>query len=954
MTFACLLAWPCLGASDGEAFFEKEIRPLLIEHCHECHSAEAAKLKAGLFLDHQAGWMKGGDSGPAIVPGDVEGSLLIHAVRYEDPDLAMPPKYRLEAADVAKLETWIRMGAPDPRPVPAQVGHSRTGLSVEEGRAFWCYRPVVRPELPPLAADGWARCRIDQHVEAARQVHGLHPVRDADRITLVRRVHFDLTGLPPTPAAIDRFLHDAAPDAYERLVDGLLESPQFGERWGRHWLDVARFAESVTLRGFVFPEAWRYRDYVIESFNRDLPYDQFLREQLAGDLMPSDSLEERQRRLVATTFLTMGNANLENQDKSLLDMDVVDEQLEVISRAMLAQTVGCARCHDHKFDPIPTRDYYAMAGILKGTRMLDHANVSKWIEVPLPLDEAEEARYARLDAELKEVTGLLKKAKDEIARLKEPVDNPTTDRPAVLPPSALPGIVLDDQDARPVGRWVDSTYTRRYIGSGYRHDDNADKGAKTLTFEPMDLKPGRYEVRFAYTPGGNRAPAVPVTVFSADGEQTTLVNETQPPAIEGRFVSLGRYRFEKDGQAYVLVSTRDTRGHVIADAVQFLPEEEMPVAAPEVKAAAPDPDPEADGEQMKRQARIQHLEAESKELAARERKVRTLLDARPMVMSVLEDKPGDIAIRIRGDVHILGPVAPRGVLSVTIQGDPPAMPPDQSGRLELAEWITRPDHPLTARVMVNRVWHHLFGSGLVRTVDNFGTTGERPSHPELLDDLADQFVREDWSVKRLIRSIVLSRTYRMASIDQAEGRAVDPDNRWLWRMNRRRLDAEALRDAMLQAAGRLELEVGGSTVPRGLSSDYGQDYEEPRRSIYVPVFRNSLPELFEAFDFADPSVPTGQRTVSTVAPQALFLMNHPFVMEQAKAAARVTLAQEEAWSRRLEMASLRALGRPPTEAEQGLARRFIGPVGGAGETSEELWAQYYQVLFSSIDFRYVD
>ena len=956
----CLTGLLCFPSSvraaaiGGDVFFEKEIRPLLIEHCHDCHSADASKLKGGLYLDHKEGWVQGGDSGPAIVPGDPEASLVIKAVRYQDNDLAMPPKYRLQEADIAKLEEWIRLGAPDPRSKPVHVTRKQTGLTLEEGRAFWSYRPLARPDPPPLKEGDWAWNFVDQHIASVLKQHGLKPVADADRVTLIRRVSFDLTGLPPTPEAIEAFRGDTSPDAYERLIDHLLDSPQFGERWGRYWLDVARFAESVTLRGFVFEQAWRYRDYVIESFNRDVPYDQFVREQLAGDLMPDGSLAERQRRRIATTFLTLGNANLEDQDKSNLEMDVVDEQLEVIGRAFLAQTIGCARCHDHKFDPIPTRDYYAMAGILKSTRMLDHANVSTWVEVPLPLSQEEEARFAEINADLKRVEADIKHIKNQLALLKEPFANPTPDRPAVLPAKAFPGVTLDDQEARPVGRWVDSTYTKRYIGSGYRHDDNKDKGAKTLTFEPAGLKPGRYEVRFAYTHGDNRAPAAPVTVFSADGEKTVLVNETQPPPIEGRFVSLGQYLFEKDGQAYVMVSNKDTTGHVIADAVQFLPADEVPAVArqetPEPSQASPPSERESS-----RTKEIKGLEAQAATLAARQKELKTLGARRPRVMSVLEESPGDIPIRIRGEVHKHGPVAPRGVLSVTLRGEIPVIPENQSGRLQVADWIASADNPLTARVMVNRIWGHLFGSGLVRTMDNFGTTGETPSHPELLDDLAARFLREGWSVKRLIRHIMLSHTYQLSTDTAPESMARDPDNRWWWRMNRRRLDAESIRDAMLFVAGRLELELGGSTIPKGISADYGQHYEGWRRSVYVPVFRNSLPELFEVFDFADSSVPVGRRNVSTVAPQALYLMNHPFVMDQAAAAARRTLAESGLdWRHRLERAVVRTLGRPPTDRETELARAFFGPAGEDGEVSEKRWAQYYQVLFSSIDFRYLD
>jgi hypothetical protein len=387
------------------AFFERKIRPVLVEHCLTCHSQQAdadGKLKGGLRLDSLAGWKAGGDSGPAIVPGKPGESQLLSALRYEAYE--MPPKGKLPDAVIADFEKWIADGAVDPRqggdagPDSAAARGARKTIDIEAGRKHWAYQPPRLPELPavkePLAAAG----RIDRHILARLDEANLAPAVPADRATLARRVYFELTGLPPSPEEVNAFVADASPDAYERLVDRLLASPRFGERWGRHWLDVARFAESLTLRGFILKDAWRYRDYVIEAFNDDLPYDQFVREQIAGDLLAREAdvhtanVAERRRQIVATGLLALGNTNLEEQDKKQLDMDVVDEQLDVIGKAFLAQTISCARCHDHKFDPIPTRDYYALAGILRGSKMLEHANVSQWMEVPLPLAPAEQAR----------------------------------------------------------------------------------------------------------------------------------------------------------------------------------------------------------------------------------------------------------------------------------------------------------------------------------------------------------------------------------------------------------------------------------------------------------------------------------------------------------------------------------------------------------------------------------
>ncbi len=364
----------------GLEFFEKNIRPIFVEHCYECHGGE--DIKGGVRLNASAGWIHGGDSGPAVVAGKPDESLLVEAIRYGG-NVEMPPTGKLPGEKIRLVEQWVSMGAPAPR--ESTMRSIETSIDIDAGRKFWAYQPVRDWPPPEVDTRGGSATSIDCFVLARLETAGVSPQPGAERTVLVRRLYFDLIGLPPTPEEIDRFLNDTSSNAYEVLVDRLLASPQFGERWGRHWLDVVRFAESLTLRGFILPEAWRYRDYVIESFGNDRPYDEFLRHQIAGDLLPADSVESRQRQLIATTFLALGNTNLEEQDKRQLDMDVVDEQLDVLGKAILGQTIGCARCHDHKFDPIPTRDYYALAGIFRNTQALEHENVSKWMEVPLPL-----------------------------------------------------------------------------------------------------------------------------------------------------------------------------------------------------------------------------------------------------------------------------------------------------------------------------------------------------------------------------------------------------------------------------------------------------------------------------------------------------------------------------------------------------------------------------------------
>ena len=931
----CGLAWiagPISSATAGDGvdteFFERKIRPVLVRECFGCHSAQAKKVKGGLRLDSRAGLLDGGDSGPALVPGAPEESLILEALRYEF--LEMPPEGKLPDPVVADFERWIAGGAPDPREV--SPGPAKAGIDLEAGRTFWAYQPPTRHEPPAVADAGWPRSDIDRFVLARLEEERLRPVADAEPAVLARRLSFDLIGLPPTPEELDTFVAEASPSTYEALVDRLLASPQFGERWGRHWLDVARFAESVTLRGLVLKPAWRYRDYVIEAFNADMPFDRFLQEQVAGDLLPADDLSDRRRQLVATAFLNLGNTNLEDQDKKQLRMDVVDEQIDVISKAVLAQTIACARCHDHKFDPIPTRDYYAIAGILRNAKSMEHANVSAWVERPLPVSPEEELILAAHEAAVAELESRIKAAKAKglkAAKGEKP--------PGVVAIDELPGIVVDDAQARRVGTWQESRHSGSYIGAGYLHDQDGGKGEKSLTFQPMFPEAGRYDVWLAYAHGESRSTAVPVTILSAEGESTASVDMRAAPPIDGRFVSLGQFRFEASNQGYVLISNEGTKGHVTADAVVFLPANGSKEVA-KVRPPGPSSEAETAAEELRSlQAELKQLQAEG--------------PVREKTVSVLEEETiEDAKVHIRGSVHTLGEFAPRGFLQVASTGPMPTLPSDESGRRELADWLAGTDNTLTARVIVNRAWHWLFGAGLVRTTDNFGTTGELPSHPDLLDDLAVRFIEEDhWSIKALIRRIVLSRTYQLAVDDDPRSRSVDPEGRLLRSRHRRRLDAECIRDTMLAVSGQLDPAMGGSGFDRAIAADYGFQHASRRRSVYEPVFRNALPEIFEVFDFADPSLVIGARDVSTVAPQALFLMNHPFVLEQSREAARRLLAESND-DDRIDRAYRLALGRSPTAAERRIASACVE---GAAEP-EDAWATLFQALFASLDFRYLD
>ncbi|MEW4567394.1 DUF1553 domain-containing protein [Tautonia sp. JC769] len=917
---------PVFGDSmtqDGVDFFETKIRPVLVEKCYRCHSAEAddaGKLKGDLLLDDRDGLLLGGASGPAVVPGEVDESLLIDALRYDL--LQMPPEGKLPDSVIEDFETWVGQGAPDPRDRGGE--RARTAeIDLEAGREHWAYQAPQRTPAPRVIDASWPRSEIDRFILARLEAEGIRPVADADRTALIRRLSYDLIGLPPTPEEIERFADDPSPTAYDELVDRLLASPHFGERWGRHWLDVARFGESLTLRGLVFKEAWRYRDYVIDAFNADMPFDQFVREQLAGDLLEAETLEDRRRQLVATTFLVLGNTNLEEQDKEQLCMDLVDEQIETTSKAFLAQTVSCARCHDHKFDPIPTSDYYALAGIFRNARAMDHANVSAWIEVPLPMEPAREEAIRAHDASVAEVEAQIKALRRSLK------DSGAGDR--ILAVDAVPGIVVDDGEADRVGDWKHSTYSGTFIGAGYLHDDNREKGEKTLTFQPELPEAGMYEVWLAYSPGAGRSPAVPVRILSAEGDSEHAVDQRRAPPIQGRYVSLGAFRFEANGQAYVQLSNESTQGHVTADAVVWRP----------VDGTAPPPDTHSSG-----RSELARLESRLKDLKRE-------APRREMVMSVVEDEPiRDLSIHIRGSVHNLGEEVPRGFLRVATQETWEPLPEDESGRRQLADWVASEQNPLTARVVVNRAWHWLTGAGLVASVDNFGTTGEAPSHPELLDTMAVQFMEDGWSIKSLVRRIVMSRAYRLSTFAETGAEVLDPENRLRWRMNRRRLEAEHLRDTMLSVSGMLDRAMYGPSFPETLAADYGFESRSSRRSVYEPVFRNALPEIFEVFDFADPSMVVGRRDSSTVATQALFLMNHPFVIEQARGTATRLLAHEFATlDDRINHAYRLMLGRSPSPNELAIARGFLAE---STLDEREAWSLFVHTLFATVDFRYAD
>ncbi len=970
---ACLIALavltvesPNCQAEDSDQksleYFERHVRPTLVDHCIRCHGPE--KQQGGLRLDTARGLTVGGDSGAAVAPGESE-SLILRAIGYQDRDLQMPPRGKLSNQTIEGFRAWIESGALDPRTDSSSIGKNASiGMNAADvpgqgippeggGRLHWSFQPIAMPAAPDVNNPAWPKTDIDRFILARLESQGLSPVADAEPVVLLRRLYFDLIGLPPTPEQIEDFLRDRSPTAYEDLVDRLLESHHFGERWARHWLDVVRFAESSGGgRTLIFPDAWRYRDYVIDSFNRDVPYNQFLTEQLAGDLLECRDWEQQRRNLIATAFLLLGPTNYEMQDKDVLEMDVVDEQLDTMGKSMLGMTIGCARCHDHKFDPIPASDYYAMAGILKSTRSLIHSNVSRWNTTELPLPDEEQAAIREHEARLAAAKARLKAAtKRWRAAGGKPRQEPDSKSIAL---ESIAGIVVDDTAAELTGEWTESTSIPGFVGERYIHDATAKKGQKSVVYQPSLRSSGNYEVLISYSASSNRSTRVPVRIHHNGGETLMRINQRQRPNIDDRFVSLGTFALDSENQPRVVISNEGTDdGVVIADAVVFFPDRRQ-------------------GQSLLLASRHQsegssttvlaELKQAMDQLAAEVKSLEQAAPIRSLVMAVADDEnTSDIHLAIRGQIRQPGPRIPRGVMKAAAGNLFPTIQAGQSGRKELADWIADPRHPLTSRVFVNRLWHWLFGRGIVSTVDNFGSMGERPTHPELLDHLASTFTQQGWSIKSLVREMVLSRVYRLSSASDERSQRIDPENRLLWRMHRKRLRAEDIRDSLLLVSGSLDLSCGGPTIKPGTTSEYGYSFTSTRRSVYVPVFRNALPEIFEVFDFADPNIQRGRRSSSTVAPQALLLMNHPLVIEQCQRAADVLLAGQTSGTPararhaylQVRHAYLQVLGRPPNERELSVAVDFVTSGGENGDPAKR-WALLYQLLFQCIDFRYLD
>jgi hypothetical protein len=928
-----LLSNSVIAQENGIEFFETKIRPVLVNECYQCHS-QNREIKGGLRLDWKGGWQKGGDGGPVIIPGRTDQSRLLSAIRQKEGDLTMPPKKKLRASEIKDFEQWIAMGAPDPRD-SNETSEEQLHHDIEAARQFWAFQPPTKPARPKIKQVDWPMAELDHQVLAKLEASGISPVSDSDDSTLVRRLYLDLTGLPPTPDEIATFRENAGIDrakAVNETVDKLLSRPAFGERWGRHWLDVARFSESTGGgRTLLLKEAWRYRDYVVSAFNADKPYNEFVREQIAGDLIEGGNFEQRKGRLIATAFLLLGPTNYELQDKTVLEMDIVDEQLDTMGKAFLGLTLGCARCHDHKFDPISTEDYYGLAGILKSSKSVIHNNVSTWNTRTLPLPPHEAAKAEKRALKVAALSQEIMKLKTQFGLSAvglEPVAS-----------ESLPGVIIDNLQATLSGSWSKSSSVKNYVNSEYLYTAPGN-GEKKVTFSAALPKNEKYEARLSFAPHSNRSSNTLITVRHKNGQETRRVNQKKTPEIDGYFSSLGIFEFSKDEKAVIEVSNAGANGVVVADAVQFLPVSETILAKKEDKQ-----NPLA----------IEVEEAKAT-IAKNEQQLKILeksATSGQRVIAIEEgESPGDIHIAVRGNANDLGSKTPRSFIRVMHRNPVPELSPHTSGRLELANWLASPSNPLTARVFVNRVWRHLFGQSIVKSVDNFGRMGQLPTNQALLDLLAVQFIESGWSVKSLIGEIVKSRTYQLSSDPGKDNqRLIDQENDRLWRQNHRRLEAEAIRDSILAISGELDQRIGGDTIKQGTTIEYGYKFEDTRRSLYTPVFRNTPLEILAVFDAADPNIVVGARETSSVPTQALYLMNSPFVRKHAALAAKRHLASWPHKSdERVNQAYLLALGRDASLRE----RKIVEDHTQANPDELTAWTQVFHSLFASLEFRHLN
>jgi hypothetical protein len=1062
----------------------------------------------GLRVDTREAILKGGDRGPTVIVGEPEKSLLIKAISYEDTQLKMPPTGRLSDEEIAGLIAWVKMGLP----YPGAIGSSptaqpqRKGINFEEGRRFWCFQPVQNPPVPAVKQKDWPKSPVDYFILAKLEEKGLRPAPPADRRTWIRRVTFDLIGLPPTPQEIQSFLSDNSSSAYEKVVDRLLASPQYGERWGRHWLDLVRFAET---NGHEFDndklDAWRYRDYVIRAFNDDVPYDQFVKEHIAGDLIAGKRLSPDAAHWespLGTSFYWFGEVLNSATDSVKSRADEVDNQIDVLSKAFLGLTVACARCHDHKFDPIPTADYYALAGVMHSTGITEAV-----IDTPSRVQQINSIRQKIVETN-EAVRGLLRPAQLKLAQqLKRylltagevlssgGVEQPDSARTEVLarrkglsasllkawvstleqarqqPENVFyPFITIVDQVAKripaspsevvavvkrelealnaraslpvpvserrddilfedfekmnyegwavsgqafgqgPLREIAPNQSLRGYQGQGLANSfgGGSDRLVGSLTSEKFKMPKLYVHVRLAGSEEKfSREKAKLRLTVVADGHKSEHIVPEGNPDFKWKTVRMTK---EIGRLCYFELVDRSREGHIVIDKIVLSDSERPPgiVSNPNkyvmamlrrfdltsleslaeayrelyLEALRQNTAPERDTRWLltafNSTGKLEDLAAvlsadELHQLARLQEARATLEDEIPesaFAMVGRDEYPQNIRLHIRGNHKNLGDEVPRRFLQIVAgQGQAPVT--QGSGRLEIARWVASPENPLTARVLVNRIWKHHFGYGIVRSPDNFGKTGERPTHPELLDFLAQRFMRNGWSVKTMHRLLLLSSAYGMSGQEDDVAVKVDPQNKLLHHMPVRRLEAEAIRDSILAVAGTLDRELFGPSVAPHISpyqDGRGKPKSGPldgngRRSIYIQVRRNFITPMFLAFDYPLPISAIGRRSVSTVPSQGLMMLNNEFMaLEAQKWALRVTGTESDS-RQRINQLYLTAFGRPPKEWEITEVLQFIESqrsrytalpeVPMAEEVDPQVWVDLCHVLLNSAEFIYI-
>lgn len=917
-----------LPAREDAEFFEAHVRPLFIQHCHKCHG-ETGQPKGGLRLISREAVLAGGESGPAAVAGEPARSLIITAVKHES--LAMPPEGEsLKPVEIARLERWIARGLVWPQGDAQTLERARQAATLgqieQARRRHWSLQPVVNPALPAVKDESWVQTPLDRFVLAGLEKHGLAPSEAADKRTLLRRVTFDLIGLPPTPAEIAAFTADRQSDALARVVDRLLASPHYGERWGRYWLDVARYADTkgyVLFEDSNFPWSYTYRDYVVRSFNEDLPFDRFLVEQIAADLLP---LGKNRHALAALGFLTLGSGFMNNQH------DVIDDRIDVITRGLLGLTVSCARCHDHKFDPIQTEDYYALYGVL--------ASAVEPTVPPLFEDPPATEAYAAFARELAErerklndyvtekyqalIRGARSRAGEYVLAAQELVDKPATEDFMLL---------ADGNDLNPtmINRY--RTYLER---SRARHDPVLAAWHALAALSPETFASNARATIERLV--AEQTPERPINSMVAGA----LLSKTPTSLAEAAkvfgelFVAVDAMWLRVREQAQTTNAPRPTGlNDASAEALRQMldgPEAPANVEQTQLNELALLPDRPAQDVRNKLRKAIEEWRASGPA-------------APPRAMAVVE-LPTPVQPRVfrRGNPSDLGREVPRRFLRLLSSGEPQPFT-QGSGRLELARAIADRSNPLTARVLVNRVWMWHFGAPLVKTPSDFGSRSEAPAQSELLDYLAWSFMEGGWSLKRLHREILLSASYQQASTDRPQARAIDAENVLHWRANRRRLDFEATRDAILFASGRLDGTLGGPPL---------KNIVEPaatRRTLYGYLDRLNLPGLLRTFDFPNPDATSPERAVTTVPQQALFFLNSPFVEAAAKSLlGREAIARESDSSAKVASLFEATLGRAPSGEEGVWAARLVEQA----ESAERGWQMVAQALLVSNEFVFVD